>query len=217
MGELVRYVRDVLKVDFDVDIIWMKDYARDAYFDELTLPFISPSPNMPTIETAVVYPGMCLIEGTNLSEGRGTCTPFELVGAPYIRDADLFKEQLDSLNFAGVTVRACNFMPKFQKHANKECGGVFIHVTDRAKFQPLRFALGVIETAMKYDGFDWRREPYEFEIDRLAIDLLLGDVRLRTMLENRAPLNEMFALIAEDEAEFTKIRNEYIHYPNNIR
>src|SRR5690606_15274626 len=167
MGELVRYVRDVLNVNFDVDVIWMNNYKRESYFEQTSLPFVPPSPNMPTVETAMVYPGMCLIEGTNLSEGRGTCAPFELVGAPYIHDVDEFKAKIDSFKFPGVTVRACHFRPKFQKHANLDCGGVFVHVTDRTRFQPVRFALGVIAVAKDYDGFDWRREPYEFETDRL--------------------------------------------------
>lgn len=213
MGELVRYVRDALKVDFDVDVVWMKNYRRDVYFDDVALPFVPPSPNMPTVQTAVVYPGMCLIEGTNLSEGRGTCTPFELVGAPYIHDAEEFKAKIDAYLFPGVVVRACRFKPKFQKHAERDCGGVFVHVTDRSLFQPMRFALGVIAAARTYEGFDWRREPYEFETDRLAIDLLLGDARLREILENNGALDDVFQIIAQEEASFAHTRREYLHYP----
>lgn len=212
MGELVGYVRDALGVDFDLEVVWMKNYQRKAYFDDIDLPFISPSPNMPTVNTALVYPGMCLIEGTNLSEGRGTCTPFELVGAPYIKDAEEFKAKIDELRFPGVTVRACHFRPKFQKHADSDCGGVFVHVTDRELFSPLRFALGVIAVAQNYGGFDWRREPYEFETDRLAIDLLLGDKHLREMLEARAPLKELFAILEREEEQFMISRREYLHY-----
>lgn len=212
MGELVRYVRDALKVDFDFEVVWMKNYDRSLNFDEIDLPFISPSPNMPTVNTAVVYPGMCLIEGTNLSEGRGTCTPFELVGAPYIKDPEIFKEQIDFLGFQGVITRACHFKPKFQKHADQNCGGIFIHVTDRKLFKPLRFAIGVIALAMTYEGFDWRREPYEFETTRLAIDLLLGDARLRKMLENHKPLSEIFAIFLEEETAFKSVHREYLHY-----
>lgn len=212
MGELVCYVRDVLEVDLDIEVIWMKNYQREIYFDEIDLPFIPPSPNMPTIDTAIVYPGMCLIEGTNLSEGRGTCTPFLMIGAPYIKDADAFKAQIDELNFAGVIARACHFRPKFQKHADQDCHGVFVHITNRDRFMPLRFALGVIAVAQTYEGFDWRREPYEFETDRLAIDLLLGDIRLREMLEKRAPLSDLFAILAQEEAHFASVRREYVHY-----
>lgn len=212
MGELVLYVKDVLKVDFDLEVVWMKNYERQSFFDENHLPWVSPSPNMPTLNTALVYPGMCLIEGTNLSEGRGTCTPFELVGAPYIKDAEQFKEAIDDLGFLGVKTRAANFRPKFQKHANKDCAGIFIHVTDRALFKPLRFALGVIHVAMSYEGFFWRTEPYEFEVDRLAIDLLLGDANLRLMLEQRRPLEEIFELLDQEEREFNNMRTRYLHY-----
>lgn len=212
MGELVLYTKDVLKVDLDVDIVWMNNYERQSYFDELNLPWVSPSPNMPTLNSALVYPGMCLIEGTNLSEGRGTCTPFELVGAPYIKDAEQFKEAIDALGFQGVKTRAAGFRPKFQKHGNKDCAGIFIHVTDRSLFKPLRFALGVIYVAMGYEGFGWRTEPYEFEVDRLAIDLLLGDAHLRQMLEEKRPLNDIFAALEQEEKEFSKMRKPYLHY-----
>lgn len=212
MGELLYYVKDVFSLNVDLEVVWMKNYERAAYFDEIKLPFVTPSPNMPTVNTALVYPGMCLIEGTNLSEGRGTCTPFELIGAPYIKDAEQFKEAIDAYGFPGVTTRAAYFKPKFQKHANEDCGGIFIHVTDRALFRPLRFAVALIKAAQHYDGFDWRREPYEFEIDRLAIDLLLGDERLRTLLEKDAPLAEIFAIYDQEEQQFSRVRSEYLHY-----
>jgi uncharacterized protein YbbC (DUF1343 family) len=216
LGELVYYVRNALNARFDVEIVWMEGYRRSLYFDEIALPFISPSPNMPTVNTAVVYPGMCLIEGTNLSEGRGTCTPFELIGAPYINDSEGFKEKIDNLGFKGVTTRACHFKPKFHKHKEVSCGGIFTHVTDRKQFTPLRFALGVITVAMGYEGFDWRHEPYEFEHNHLAIDLLLGDAHLRDMLERRAPLEEIFILLEEEERYFTHQRREYLHYPRGL-
>lgn len=212
MGELVHYVHDILNENFDFEVVWMKNYQRKLYFDQIHLPFVSPSPNMPTINTALVYPGMCLIEGTNLSEGRGTCTPFEIVGGPYIKDADEFKEKVDAFDCPGVITRACNFKPKFHKHADKDCGGLFIHVTDRHLFKPLRFAVGVIKAAYSYHGFDWRREPYEFETDRLAIDLLLGDGQIRDMIEQGAALKEIFSLFEQEEADFLKVREKYLQY-----
>lgn len=212
MGELVHYVHDALQVDFDFEVVWMKNYRRSSFYDELLLPFVPPSPNMPTINTALVYPGMCLIEGTNLSEGRGTCTPFELVGAPYIKNADEFKEKIDHFSFPGVVARACRFKPKFQKHREEDCGGVFVHVTDRKLFQPLRFALGVISVAMSYEGFDWRRDAYEFETERLAIDLLLGDASIREMLEKKTPLEEIFHGFFKEENNFSSVRQNYLHY-----
>jgi uncharacterized protein YbbC (DUF1343 family) len=211
MGELVSYVRDALEVKLDLEIVWMKNYDRTLYFENYDLPFIAPSPNMPTINTAVVYPGMCLIEGTNLSEGRGTCTPFELVGAPYL-NAEEFKQRIDSYNFPGVTTRACSFRPQFQKFAGQDCQGIFIHVTNRDAFKPLRFALGVIKSAMASSSFDWRREPYEFETDRLAIDLLLGQSVLRELLESSDNLDEIFAIYDHAERDFEKVREKYLVY-----
>jgi len=211
MGELVTYVRDVLNVDLDLEVIWMNNYNRALYYESYDLPFIPPSPNMPTINTAVVYPGMCLIEGTNLSEGRGTCTPFELVGAPYI-NAEELKQRIDRYNFPGVVTRACSFKPQFQKHAGKDCEGIFVHVTDRSIFTPVRFALGIIKESMAFEGFDWRREPYEFESDRLAIDLLLGQANLREMLESSGGLEQIFALYDQAERAFHDLRQKYLVY-----
>lgn len=212
MGELVLYVQDVMGADFNVDIVWMKNYKRTLYGDEINLPFVAPSPNMPLINTAVVYPGMCLLEGTNLSEGRGTCTPFELIGAPYITNSELFKERIDAFDNPGVTLRPASFIPTFNKHKAQLCHGVFIHVQDRTVFKPLRFALSVIKAAMSFQGFDWWRGVYEFEENRLAIDLLLGDPNLRTMLERGAPLSELFAIFHDEEMLFRSRRAPYLHY-----
>lgn len=211
MGEVVHYVQDALSVSINLEVVKMPHYSRQHYFEHFSLPYVSPSPNMPSVNAAVVYPGACLIEGTNLSEGRGTCTPFELIGAPYL-DGERFKHQLDELSFPGVKVRRATFKPMFQKHAGKVCQGVFVHVTDRTVFEPLRFFLGLIAVAKNYPGFDWRREPYEFERERLAIDLLLGDGALRPLLE-QGDLKTMFALFKEEECAFRVTRQKYLLYP----
>lgn len=212
MGELVLYVRDTLDADFPVDIVWMENYERGLFYDDLHFPFVPPSPNMPTLSTALVYPGMCLLEGTNLSEGRGTCTPFEMVGAPFITDAELFKARIDDFNNAGVITRPCTFRPTFNKHKDELCHGVFMHVTDRMRFKPLRFGIALIKAAMSFPGFDWWRGTYEFESERLAIDLLLGDQKIRFMLEQNAPLAEIFGIFEEEERAFAIKRERYLHY-----
>lgn len=211
MGEVVQYVRDTLDVDINLEVVKMPTYDRQHYFDDLGLPYVSPSPNMPSVNAALVYPGSCLIEGTNLSEGRGTCTPFELVGAPYL-NGERFKAEIDALGFAGVKLRVATFKPMFQKHAGKVCEGVFVHVTDRTVFKPLRFFLGLIAVAKQYPGFDWRQEPYEFETERLAIDLLLGDERLRPLLE-QGDLSGISAIYDEEEHKFSLTRKKYLLYP----
>jgi uncharacterized protein YbbC (DUF1343 family) len=212
MGELVGYVKNYFDISLDLEVVWMKEYDRSLGLDEIDLPFVPPSPNMPTVAAAQVYPGMCLLEGTNLSEGRGTCTPFQLVGAPYIEDEFLFKDELDALGFEGVIIRPCRFKPMFNKHAQQDCGGIFIHVTDGNKFMPLRFALGLISIALKKPGFSWRHDPYEFETERLAIDLLLGDERLRHLMEGGCDVKEIFTLIHEEEKSFAKLREKYLRY-----
>jgi len=211
MGEIANYVKELYQPDLDLEVIWMENYKRDLFIDELGTPFVPTSPNMPTLNTALVYPGMCLLEGTNLSEGRGTTTPFELFGAPFL-NIDKFKDELESNDLEGVKFRTMNFRPMFHKHASKNCGGIFIHVTDRKVFKPLRLGLSVIRAAIKIDGFDWRREPYEYETNRLAIDLLLGDPELRLMLEGQANIGEIFSKISEEENEFSKIRRKFLHY-----
>lgn len=212
MGELVTYVKTIWDLSFELEIIEMQNYQRELYFDDLALPYVSPSPNMPSVNACVVYPGLCLLEGTNLSEGRGTCTPFEIFGAPYISSAEDFKNKIDSFELKGVKTRAVSFRPQFQKHAQKDCLGVFVHVTDRALFQPLRFALAVIKSAMTYPGFDWRREAYEFEHERLAIDLLLGDEKMRLMLEKGASFKELEDKLRPEEDAFRKQRKNFLQY-----
>jgi uncharacterized protein YbbC (DUF1343 family) len=214
MGELVLYVRDVLQVTLDLEIKWMNNYKRKLYFDDYNLSFVPPSPNMPTLNSALVYPGTCLIEGTNLSEGRGTCMPFQLIGAPYINDAEDFKQRIHdyAANLEGFFLRPSSFKPQFQKHSNKNCNGIFIHITDRSKFKPLRLALSIIKAAMTYKEFDWRREPYEFETNRLAIDLLLGHQELRSMLEKSKNLNDIFDFYNKTEEEFYYRREKYLYY-----
>ena len=143
------------------------------WHDETGLPWVMPSPNMPTLDTATVYPGMCLLEGTNVSEGRGTTRPFEICGAPWVNGEALASE-LPSL--PGAHFRAVQFEPTFQKHAGMLCGGVQIHVTDRDAYQPLHTGLTIIETLRKRwpEEFAWKQPPYEYETKKLPIEVLLG-------------------------------------------
>lgn len=165
--------------------LWMQGYDRRAYFDETGLLWTPPSPNMPTLETAVVYPGMCLIEGTNLSEGRGTTRPFEFIGAPWL-NASATIGGLVCLDLPGVVFRPVDFRPMFQKHAMKLCHGIQLFVVDRRAFRPWLTGIAILSVVSAlHDAFDWRREVYEFEGDKLAIDLLFGGSEIREAIESR--------------------------------
>ncbi len=171
-------------VDVDLQVVSMKGWERHMWFDHTGLPWVMPSPNMPTLETAVVYPGSCLMEATNLSEGRGTTRPFEFVGAPWI-DSKALASELNKAGLLGVHFRPVTFRPMFQKHANKDCHGLEIHVLDRDRFMAFRSGVVLLERLYRQDpdNFQWRSEPYEFVTENPALDLLTGSSDLRVMLE----------------------------------
>ena len=145
------------------------------WFDQTGLPWVMPSPNMPTLETATVYPGMCLLEGTNISEGRGTTRPFEICGAPFI-DAEKLCRALNELELPGVLFRENYFQPAFQKFAGELCGGAQIHVLDRNAYRAFQTGVEIIRTIRKLcpKSFAWKQPPYEYEQEKLPIQILLG-------------------------------------------
>jgi uncharacterized protein YbbC (DUF1343 family) len=217
-GEMALLFRDVFDVRCDLRVVPMSGWKRGAHFEETGLPWVLPSPNMPTPDTARVYPGGCLVEGTNLSEGRGTTRPFELVGAPWIEShalAEALSQAGDAEGLDGVLFRAAWMKPGFQKHAGKSCGGVQVHVVDRDRARPFATYLVLLREARKLapDAFDWRRETYEFVSDRLAIDLLFGRGDLRGLLESGASLAEMEATWTKDLAGFESVRTRFLLYP----
>jgi len=168
---------------------------------------------MPTADTALVYPGMCLCEGTNLSEGRGTCRPFEQFGAPWL-DSDAVADQLNKQDLPGVRFRPVTFVPGFDKHAGKVCFGAMIHVIDRQLFRPLLTGIAVIQTARRLGGtrFCWRTEPYEFVADIPAFDLLCGTDQVREGIESDWPLQQLVAGFEDQLAHFLSGRSEYELY-----
>src|SRR5262249_45729361 len=195
-GERALLFRDEFAIGADVRVVPLVGWTRDMQYEDTGLPWVLPSPNMPTPDTARVYPGGCLVEGTNLSEGRGTTRPFELVGAPWIEPhalTEALSQAGDAEGLDGVLFRAPWLKPGFPKPAGKSCGGVQVHVVDRERARPFATYLVLLREARKLapDMFDWRRETYEFVSDRLAIDLLLGRGDLRGMLESGASLSEM--------------------------
>ncbi len=207
-AELVRTYTEGLGT-----VVPMTGWRRDMWFDDTGLPWIPPSPNMPTLTTAAIYPGLCLIEGTLLSEGRGTTTPFELVGAPFI-DPFRLAEVLAARDLPGVAFRPHVFEPTFQKHAGAACGGVQIVVHDARAVRPVHLGLTLIcEIARQWpDDFGWRTEVYEFEADRLAIDLLLGQAGLRERIEAGESADEITAGWPAHEQAFRDRREQWLLY-----
>jgi uncharacterized protein YbbC (DUF1343 family) len=192
IGELVRHLQAVHGLGGTVDVVGLRGWRRAMLWEDTGLPWVAPSPNMPTPDTARVYPGGCLIEGTNLSEGRGTTRPFEWVGAPWL-DAHACAAALAAERLPGVVFRPARFRPTFQKWAGRTCGGIQIHVTDRARFKPFLTGLAIVAVARRLAprAFRWRRPPYEYERRRLPIDILLGTDTIRRALERGRPLGEI--------------------------
>jgi uncharacterized protein YbbC (DUF1343 family) len=175
IGELAKQFQSELFPGVDLEVLPMQGWNREEFYDRTGLPWVMPSPNMPTLYTAVVYPGMCLLEGTNLSEGRGTTRPFEFFGAPWI-DGDSLTSGLNGLDLPGVLFREVAFEPGFQKHAGSICRGCQLHVLDRTVFQPYRTGLELIRLIRdRYpDQFAWKEPPYEYEYKKLPIEILCG-------------------------------------------
>ena len=213
IGELARYFNVRFTLHCDVTVIPMQGWQRSMFWDETGLPWVIPSPNMPTPLTAIVYPGMCLIEGTNLSEGRGTTKPFELFGAPWL-DSFALAARLNSVDLPGVRFRPHSFKPTNQKHAGEICGGVQLHVTDRHTFEPYRTGLWCVKIARELDehNFDWRREPYEYENETLAIDLLCGTDLFRAMVESDREIDLWVGQWETEQSVFLDERRNYLLY-----
>jgi uncharacterized protein YbbC (DUF1343 family) len=213
IGELARLYQAERGFQGELHVIPCEGWRRDLDFDRTGLPWVLPSPNMPTVATAWVYPGQCLLEGTNLSEGRGTTRPFELCGAPGI-DARRLCQRLYDEALPGVLFRPAWFRPTFHKFAGQTCGGLHVHVTDREAFRPVQTGLAVLAALRERAGrrFDWRREPYEFVSNRLAIDLLFGSDRERLALDaGESPHAITRAWEAEEEA-FRRRRRPFLLY-----
>jgi len=214
IGEIGSYLKNEFYPSLDFHVIPMKGWKRKMFFDDTKLPWVLPSPNMPTLDTAIVYPGMCLLEGTMLSEGRGTTRPFEIFGAPFINPDALIK-RLDEFKLQGVIFRPMYFQPTFQKHAGKLCGGAQIHVTNREKFKPFKTGVAIIKAVHEiYAKEDlWKQPPYEYETEKMPIDILAGSDGLRNDIENGVSLDKMEEWWSEECSSFTKnVRKHYLLY-----
>lgn len=217
-GELALYFRDACGVACDLTVIPVEGWRRDDFYEVTGLPWVQPSPNMPTVETALVYPGMCLVEGTNLSEGRGTTRPFHLCGAPWL-DANKLADALNAEALPGVRWRPTWFTPMFHKHKGELCGGAEPHIYDWNTFLPFLSGIALLKhaRALAPHRFQWRTDAYEFVRDRLAIDLLAGNSRLRLQLEADASLAEIASAWKDELSGFLKVREQFLLYPGARR
>ena len=213
VGELARLFVAERKLDLELEVISCEGWRRGMGVRDGGLPWVIPSPNMPTPETALVYPGMCLLEGTNLSEGRGTTRPFELFGAPWL-DAGRLAETLDASRLPGVRFRPVHFVPTWDKHARARCHGVEVAVDDREAFRPFRTGIACVAAARAQDPgrFRWRTEPYEF-VERVpAFDLLCGSARERGAIERGKGWRDLAAEWEREERAFRKRRSRHLLY-----
>jgi uncharacterized protein YbbC (DUF1343 family) len=215
MGELARLFNEQYSLGADLQVVPMDGWSRAMYFDQTAVPWVMPSPNMPTLDTAIVYPGTVLFEGTQLSEGRGTTRPFELIGAPWIH-AERFAATLNARRVDGAYFRPAVFEPTFQKHAGKTCGGCQIHVTDRGTFSPCAAAAALLLECYRADParFEWRQPPYEYEATKMPIDILAGSAALRQQIEGHVPLEDIVESWEPGLAAFDEIRREFLLYAN---
>jgi uncharacterized protein YbbC (DUF1343 family) len=213
VGELALMFREELSLDLDLHVVPMRGWRRAMDFEETGLPWVLPSPNMPTVDTAFVYPGGCLVEGTNLSEGRGTTRPFELVGAPWL-DGPALARRMDGERLPGVAFRPAVFTPTFQKHAGRACHGVQVHVTDRARFPAFLTYLLLLHHARRQDPerFAWRDPPYEYERVKLPIDILCGTDRIRRVIESGVSPRRLAAGWRREAASFRRRRAKFLLY-----
>jgi uncharacterized protein YbbC (DUF1343 family) len=211
--ELARLFREQYGLKCDLELITMDGWSRELWMDETDAPWVLPSPNMPTLETATVFPGTVHLEGTQLSEGRGTTRPFELIGAPYIQ-AEEYASELLKLNLRGVHFRSCSFQPTFQKHARETCGGVQLHVTDREEFEPVSAGVATVKVAydMYRKEFRWKEPPYEYVYDKNPFDVIAGTARLREAIERGETLESITETWQEPLREFINLRKLYLCY-----
>ena len=212
-GEIARWRHAVERLDGELAVIAMEGYARDLAYEHTGLPWVMPSPNMPTTDTALVYPGMCLVEGTELSEGRGTTRPFELAGAPWL-DGDRLAAHMTAMGLPGVALRPVVYRPTFHKFAGEAVGGVQLHVSDADAFRPYRTGVAFLKACRDQapDRFRWRSRAYEFVDAIPAIDLLAGGPGLRQGIDAGASLDELCERWPRHEGEWREERAAHLLY-----
>jgi len=213
IGELARMFNDHFGIGCELEVIEMQNWSREMWGDQTGLPWVLPSPNIPDVDTCVVFPATVHIEGTELSEGRGTTLPFFLNGAPFI-DAYAWAEALRSFDFPGIAFREAYFRPWFAEWVDRTCAGVQLHVTDREAFKPVILGIAMVKTAyeMYPDHFQWRQNAYEYEFDKNPFDVICGTDRVRNQIEAGADINEIAASWDTHLDAFHQQRQKYLLY-----
>ena len=213
VGELARMFNDHFSINCDLEVVPMHGWQREFWHDDTDAPWVLPSPNMPTLDSATVFPGTVHFEGTQVSEGRGTTRPFELIGAPYI-DADAYADKLNALQLPGVYFRSCGFQPTFQKHAGVTCVGVQIHVTNRDEFEPVFAGVAMVKLVhdMYPQDFRWKAPPYEYVYDKNPFDVIAGTNKIREAFEQGVELDTIHETWQRPLLEFKQLRESFLIY-----
>jgi uncharacterized protein YbbC (DUF1343 family) len=213
LAELALMFNEHFQINCELGVLTMEGWERDYWYDQTDAPWVMPSPNIPTLDSATVFPGAVHFEGTQLSEGRGTTRPFELIGAPYV-DPEEYARSLNEMNLPGVFFRSCIFRPTFQKHAGISCGGVQIHVTNRDEFEPVVTGVAMVKAA--YDlyrsEFRWKEPPYEYVYDRNPFDVIAGTSSIRRALEQGTAIEEIQKSWTGTLDNFREVREQYLLY-----
>ena len=212
-GELALMFNREFGIGCELEVVKIDGWRRVMWFDETNLPWVLPSPNIPTPETTIVYPGAVMFEGTNVSEGRGTTKPFEIIGAPYIDPYELI-DTLGKDNLPGVFFRPVHFQPTFHKHAGELCGGVQIHVLDREAFKPVITSVAIASAIHRLHSkdFEWKQPPYEYVYDKLPFDVINGSSVIRDQIEAGTPVPEIENGWQSGLSDFAKLRERYLIY-----
>ena len=213
IGELARLFNERFDIGCDLDVIAMKGWRRSMFFQQTGLPWVPPSPNLPSPISAMVYPGQVIWEGTNVSEGRGTTLPFELFGAPYIIPERILSA-IDAESFPGIILREVVFEPTANKWQAQPCRGFQIHVTDPNEFRPYETSLRLLQAVIFHHRkeFKWKPPPYEYETERLPIDLIIGDRKIRERIEKLESIDQIVASWQTKLNEFADISRGFYLY-----
>ena len=213
MGELAQLCNREMKIGAELEVVKMQGWQRRMFFSDTGFPWVFPSPNMPTPLTALVYPGQVIWEGTNISEGRGTTLPFELVGAPFI-DHQQVLEKISTISLPGCLLRPIIFEPTAGKWAGERCPGFHVHVTKKEGFLSYRFSLALLQALLDLypEEFSYKPPPYEYEFEQLPMDMILGDGELRTALEDGADILDLEQSWQQEQADFDELRRSVFLY-----